>query len=340
LREIAQKKLLSGTLTEALRILSLPSSTGEEPYSIAITLLDTGLNPSQFSVDAIDISENALALARRAVYRKNSFRGKQEEHIKSRYFTSEGNLFRLSELVKKQVNFSQGNIFDANFLPGNNIYDIVFCRNLLIYFDADDKKRAFGKLERLLKKDGLLFIGHSESGAVPEDKFTKTGIAKAFAFLNRPPEKKATKEIKQPKSATPLKPRKKILSKPFPDTTTIIEKKDVKPKPEVTQQKPLESLEKARQLADAGNLDEAKEICLQHLGRNSDDAQAHFLLGLISVATGNEQIGEQYYRKALYLDPKHYETLIHLSFLVDQQGDKPGAERLRNRAERVNKESA
>ena len=132
-----------------LRLLSLPSSTGEEPYSMAMALLDAGFPANRFRVDAVDISARALARAGHAVYGKNSFRG-NELGFRDRHFEATAHGYRLSDAVRRQVQFQQGNLLAAGFLPGVESYDVIFCRNVLIYFDRAAQDRALTVLVRLL----------------------------------------------------------------------------------------------------------------------------------------------------------------------------------------------
>src|SRR5207249_345639 len=146
-----------------LRLLSLPSSTGEEPYSMAMALLDAGFPANRFRVDAVDISARALARAGHAVYGKNSFRG-NELGFRDRHFEATTHGYRLSDAVRRQVQFQQGNLLAAGFLPGVESYDVIFCRNVLIYFDRAAQDRALTVLVRLLTPKGVLFVAPSETG--------------------------------------------------------------------------------------------------------------------------------------------------------------------------------
>jgi chemotaxis protein methyltransferase WspC len=145
-----------------LSLLSLPCSTGEEPYSMAMALLDAAIPADRFRIDAVDISTRVLAQAGCAVYGRNSFRG-HELAFRDRHFEATAHGYRLSEAVRRQVRFQQGNLFAAGFLPGVELYDVVFCRNVLIYFDRAVQQRVVSMLERHLAADGYLFISHSES---------------------------------------------------------------------------------------------------------------------------------------------------------------------------------
>ena len=169
-----------------LRLLSLPCSSGEEPYSIAMTLLDAGLPAEAFAIDAIDVSERAMTLGTRAVYGRNAFRGHLLE-FRDRHFTQVAEGWQLAAPVCNTVRFTRMNLFDAA-LRANAPYDFVFCRNLLIYFDRDDQARAVDALEALLASDGTLFVGPSETGALFRHAMHSARIPLAFAFHKSPPE--------------------------------------------------------------------------------------------------------------------------------------------------------
>lgn len=98
-----------------LRVLSVPCSTGEEPYSIAMTLLDSGLTPNQFCIDAVDISKRALLKAKQALYSKRAFRGGGVE-AKLRYFEQVADSYQVRPIVRDTVKFIQGNLLKPGFL--------------------------------------------------------------------------------------------------------------------------------------------------------------------------------------------------------------------------------
>src|SRR5437868_5412796 len=154
----------------ALRLLSIPSSTGEEPYSMVMALMDAGIPPSRFCVDAVDISERALAHAHHGAYGKSSFRGANVD-FRDRYFDASARGYQLKSVVRDQVRFHQANLFAADFLPGTERYDIIWCRNLLIYFDRPTQDRAIEVLSRLLTHEGFLFVGPSETAVLSQHAF-------------------------------------------------------------------------------------------------------------------------------------------------------------------------
>ncbi len=178
-----------------LRILSIPCSTGEEPYSIAMTLIDTGLlseiNVNRLYIEARDISSNSLRKARLGIYGRESFRGKNLS-FRDRHFDlikdgssprpestrdSQNYKWQMGTSIKNMIRFKKGNLTDEQMLsPDEKPYHIIFCRNLLIYLSESGKRRALKKIESLLSKNGVLFVGHVERsfvcGSEQRDKFS------------------------------------------------------------------------------------------------------------------------------------------------------------------------
>ncbi|AOK49292.1 chemotaxis protein CheR [Burkholderia sp. MSMB617WGS] len=171
---------LSAQPARALRVLSAPCSTGEEPYSAAMALLDVGIDPARFEIDALDISARAIAHAERARYGRNSFRG-HALGFRGRHFKAAADAWVLDERVRACVRFRQANLLDLLGCPGQP-YDFVFCRNVLIYFDRDAQDRVVRIVEEQLDERGILFVGPAETGVVMRQGLTSAQIPLAFAF--------------------------------------------------------------------------------------------------------------------------------------------------------------
>ena len=183
LGRLARKCLAEIGSRRPLRILSLPCSTGEEPYSIAMALFDACFAAHQFKVEALDVSPLSVQKAQSAVYGKNSFRGLQTD-FRERYFSLEGDGYRLSSRVCEQVGFHVGNLLDPALLASHERYDFVFCRNLLIYFDLKTQKQALDVLKRLTRDDGVLFIGPAEGNLLSRLGMRSIGAPQSFAFCH------------------------------------------------------------------------------------------------------------------------------------------------------------
>jgi chemotaxis protein methyltransferase WspC len=316
-----------------MRILSVPCSSGEEPYSLAMALLDAGVATERFQIDAVDISANALHRAARGHYGKNSFRGTDLE-FRNRHFVAVKDGYALHHEVRRHVTFARDNVLDDGFLSEAAPYDFIFCRNLLIYFDRATQILALAKLHHLLAAEGVLFVGPAEVPLVSEGGFTSANLPHAFACRktnpapNPPPPPRRKKKTHQP-NAEKLKTEK--LKKPTSDFSLS----DFQPFSISDVPPALENLlHQARQLADAGRLVEATAICEAHLAHNGTSAEAYYLLGLVKDAA-NDPDAIKYYRRALYLDPNHYETLVHAALCLEKAGEAAAAHTFKRRAARA-----
>ena len=163
-----------------VRILCMPCSTGEEAYTIAMAMLDAGIAPERFTIDAIDISNHALDTARQARYGSNAFRSRALG-FRDRHFKPSGDHWRLSADVTERVRFRQANLLTLEtqaFEP----FDFVFCRNVLIYFDRPMQRTAVRVLDDLLAPGATLFVGPAETGLMMREGMTSAKLALAFAF--------------------------------------------------------------------------------------------------------------------------------------------------------------
>jgi chemotaxis protein methyltransferase WspC len=185
LARLANEKLARDA-ARVLRVLSVPCSSGEEPYSAAMALLDAGIGADRFVIDAMDISARVIDLAQQAVYGRNSFRGGELE-FRERHFSAQDHGWLLNERVRASVRFSQANLFDAP-LDGGTRYDFIFCRNVLIYFRRDAQDRAIHLLDARLADGGMIFVGPAETGLMMRHTLSSARIPLAFAFQRTPAE--------------------------------------------------------------------------------------------------------------------------------------------------------
>ena len=146
-----------------ISIWSAGCSSGEEPFSIVMLAAEAGLVPGRdFRVYASDISRTVLANARRGVYREAAFRD-TEEHFRSRYFSEKDGLTCISDDVKREVDFIHLNLLDSARVSLLGTMDVILCRNVIIYFDLETKKRVVKTFHEKLEPGGYLFLGHAES---------------------------------------------------------------------------------------------------------------------------------------------------------------------------------
>ena len=310
-----------------LRLLSLPCSTGEEPYSMAMALLDAGFAANEFQIDALDISQRALEQAALGRYGANAFRG-DDPNIRERYFqqdTDGGQ--RVHARLCDMVNFQCGNILDSFVSPTHMGYDIVFCRNLLIYFDRTTQLRAITHLKSWLRVDGLLFAGPAEAGMLSQHGFEALEAAHSFAFRRRPATR--TQTVQPSAAYVPAKPR----VAPPSVTTTIRHQPPIQP---VQAESPpntdaMTGLGIIIAHANAGRSGEASSACAQQLAEYGPSAELFFWWGLICDGAGETEAALRHYRKTLYLEPFHARALAHLAALLATHGDHSGAARLQQR---------
>ena len=181
--EVFQKYLLPEVLKakkiKSLKLWSAGCSTGEEPYTLAILILEVlGPRISQWFVDilGVDISRAALEKAMKGEYGEYTLRNMPPELIR-KYSVKEGPIYKIKDEVKKLVRFEAINLLDRSQTSRIRGMDFVFCRNVLIYFDIEARKRVVASFYESLNPGGYLFIGHSES---------LHGISRAFKLIHFP----------------------------------------------------------------------------------------------------------------------------------------------------------
>jgi chemotaxis protein methyltransferase WspC len=312
------------------RILSVPCASGEEPFSLVMALRDAEVPVERFQIEAMDVSPRALSRAARGVYPKNSFRGRSLA-FRSRYFQHGTGGFAIDPTVREAVRFSQGNLLSEDFPTGDAGYDFVFCRNLLIYLAPSMRRRALCRLESLLAPAGVLFVGLAEQALALEHGYVGAKSPASLAScqsafqLPRAPFARLAKRPRstlriQPAGAT-LRQRQKAARTPPPAARSAVFAS-------------RSNLEAARRLADAGRLPEAAAACEAYLRESRTCAQGYYVLGLVREASGGPDAIECY-RKALYLEPNHYESLLRMARLFHENGQPSRARTYAVRAERV-----
>lgn len=318
-----------------LRILSLPCSTGEEPFSIVMALLDAGLAPGLFEVDAVDISERVLERARQGVYGRNSFRG-DDLGFRDRYFLPSGEGHAVTRQVASRVRFLRGNLLEPGLLAGEPPYDFVFCRNLLIYFDRPTQSAVLEVLKRLMQRDGAMFIGPAEASLLSQQGMQPLGYPQAFVFRHGPSQaaKPSRLQVPAPAATVAAPAPARVPSRPRPPMPKPTQPKPGQARTAAGGEGPEATLANIVSLANSGRSEEARRACEAFLAAHGPSADAFYWLGLLSDVAGKADEAQDYYRKALYLAPQHAEALAHLAALLAARGDRAGARRLQQRASR------
>lgn len=162
--EILPELMEERELGSRVRIWSAGCSTGEEPYTIAMLLAESPVAKGfDFDIFGNDISRKVLKQARAGVFRESSFR-QSEPHVRDRYFRPAGRgSFQLRDQIRRQVTFGHLNLMDESAMGLVNHVDVIFCRNVIIYFSKESRARLISTFHRKLRPGGYLLLGHSES---------------------------------------------------------------------------------------------------------------------------------------------------------------------------------
>lgn len=358
--------------SDPVRILSAPCAAGEEPYSIAMSLLDSGLQPEQFRIDAIDISRVALSKAKTARYSPNAFRN-ADSGFRDRWFRMDGGSAVLDESVSRCINFAWANILEVSFVTGaidsgRAPYDVVFCRNLLIYLTTDARSAVERSIDRLLKEDGIVVLGAAEP-AILQGNWVADSVGSTFTLRRGVSGESARWPSLAGRSALPA-PRRPKPTLPPPNTAPSYPAPSPQPPqarpsrfpapaPSPTPPAPPPTSTKSADLrcedsgggsatqtvhliladvnalANARRFSEAIALCESAQRDIGPSAELYFIAGIMHQTSGSLAIAEDCFQKTLYLDASHDEALLALSLLAEQRGDSGQAAQYRRSALRV-----
>ena len=354
-----------------VRVLSVPCSTGEEPYSLAIALETEGIPAASCQIDGVELSPAHLLRAVTGRYTSFSFREAGSDPRPVWFTEVDAGRWEVRPRVRDRVRFRPGNVVAPDFLADEPPYDLILCRNLFIYLTPEGRARALANLDRLLAHDGLLCLTPTEADRLPAARFVPAGPVALAGFRKV-----------HPAHADPL-PRSGVLAFPrrepamtktpprsgtllFPGRTLIASQPGAGTSPTPGDQRPsIASLPQpspastsggakstpdrlpaaddpvlaGRTLADAGRLAEARVVCETAARRTGPTATLYGLLGVINLAEGRTDEASEAFRKALYLDPDHVETLTHMIGLCERRGDRVQAEGIRRKLARMSREA-
>ena len=298
-----------------LRILSLPCASGEEAYSAVIVLVEAGLRPEDVQVLGIDISRSAIERAQAGVYRPTALRGRAPVEP---WMVPQAGGFSVAAGIRRCVRFRIGNALDPMLFDPSERFDVVFCRNLLIYLHPDARARVLRALLGVLEPRGLLFAGQAEvlnasselrpyEGGCPLSYIREpaAGMADPAEAATHPNPGKAAKAARAP--VPPAKPQKPA--------------KIVEPTPQA--------------LADAGRLDEARDACARRLELHPEEIDTLFLLGLVEAARNDLRAADAAFARVCFLDRDHVAAIDHRIALAERLDHPEQARDLRKRAQRL-----
>jgi chemotaxis protein methyltransferase CheR len=317
-----------------IRIWSAGCCTGEEPYSIAM-ILDRLLpheERSRITITATDLNPLFLEKARAAVYGNWSFRATRPE-VRDRHFSPVApGRWQLEGRLRDQVAFSLLNLAGQSWpspAGGTSDVDVIFCRNVLMYFAPAQRREVLDRFRRALRPGGWLIVSMSEASDALFAPLQPVRIAGVTVYRNvpaavmaNPPVRTLPPVLAPPPREEQRRPRKRRVSvQPLPSETAPATPASA-------------HFAEARALADQGRLEEARERCLVAFASEKTNPALHYLLAAVERELGDHAAARQSLRRALYLEPRFvlaHVALAHLDLAGSHR--ESAARHLRNAAE-------
>ncbi len=317
---------------EPLRIWSAGCATGEEPYSLAIQLTEDfpeWSQPDRLELLASDLNPRFIQQAREGLYRNWAFRQTQPS-LRENCFVKAGAYWQLSDRYRKMVQFSVQNMFDtpADRLP----FDLIICRNVLIYFDAETQAKIIDSFYRQLKPRGWLVLGPAELTPLRAHPFYVPEFAHLSCFS------KARPIECLPQPSTLINP---LVTESVPEFLVAF-----KPEAELekTQNHPIprsvDDIETAQRLADSGHLSAAADICLRLQVLEPLNYQNLYCLAIIRSSQGEPQDALNLFRRVLYLNRNHILSHYQMGLIYQQLGQPKASRRALRNAQQLMHEQA
>jgi chemotaxis protein methyltransferase CheR len=333
--EIVKRKSYPGA---SLRIWSAGCSTGEEPYTIAM-ILAVGMVDMPVQILATDVSHDALKAARQGIYTSRSVRDMPQEYL-NRFFSKEGDKYFLDESIKHMVEFRYFNLVTEPYpLMEMSGWDIIFCRNVTIYFQAEATRKVIHNFSRSLREGGYLFAGYSESLRYISDEFNTIQQEGAFFYQKGAPKKKVRKKsrkirgrrVSAGRSGNKMGPKvdaglesdeigricaeaRELLEMGQPERASEILTPYLR-QPTISESVLLLEAEIALNQSD---LDKAEQMCESIIQREPLSVGGRYLLGVIYRTWEEEARAIEEFKKVLYLEPEHALARFNLGELYSQ----------------------
>lgn len=352
---VLPERIRAKAQTKQLRILSAGCSSGEEPYSLAIMVREAlpDLNDWDVKIVGIDINPTILLKAAQARYSEWSLRATSDD-VRHRYFRANGADFVLAPEIQKMVSFEERNLVDEDPLFWKSLAcDVVFCRNVLMYFTPEIARSVVGRISQALVPRGYLFLGHAETlrGITPDFHLCHTHdtfyyqqrdhfeaeLTQLDTLSNAPlllpvqvePEVKHSNDpvsqhaVTAPPSAWDLSlVLEAVRQERFADALELIGSL-----PADSHEDPDALLLRAVLLTNHGRVNESEEVCRRLLALDELNAGAHYLMALCREHEGDTHRAIEHGLTSIYLDPSFAMPHLHLGILAKRAGDTVGAQR-------------
>lgn len=286
----------------AVRAWAPGCATGEEPFTLAILACEAFPPEPPVSILATDISVEALSWAQGGRYRARSIRG-LEPAVRARYFEQDGDALRVGERLRRLVRFERHNLVRDPVPPlGEAPFDLIVCRNILIYFDGETVEAVIRSLERALTPHGTLLLGAA-------DALCSTGQRLAALAAGHPPWRRRAAPARRRPLRRPLRP--------------------------APVESPAELLARALRAADEERRGEAIALATQLLADDPLNVDAYFVRGLVELNAGDGAAAVDSLRRALYVEPTFGLAAFELGRAHDALGDLAAARRAYEQALRT-----
>ncbi|HEX2016308.1 MAG TPA: CheR family methyltransferase [Solirubrobacteraceae bacterium] len=341
LEAIDWRMLLDAAVHEgraSVRAWSAACASGEEPYTLAIMASEAlGVRPPPVDVLATDIAQSALHRARAGSYGWRSLRHVPES-ARTRYFEPLSRGLRVTEELRSCVRFARHNLVRDSIPPdGEDGFDLIVCRNVFIYFRAEQVARTIGALERCLRPHGMLVLGAADRLATPRRAVTRASARPTPQPAGGGRPRRSEPLRSQPGGRPESSPAERGDERPVPrpgrraNAPAADSAKaaglSAGARVEAGGEGPEDRAGLAIALADTGRTQEAVELAAQLLADDPLDARAHYARGLAVLAAGQgpEAIGDL--RRSLYLAPTLAPAAFALAKAYEQRGDRAAARR-------------
>ncbi|MDD5773198.1 MAG: tetratricopeptide repeat protein [bacterium] len=357
LREVVLPEIINRKCAKdkTIRIWAAGCSSGEEPYSIAMTVWSSLLDRKSWKVHILgtDVSNRVLEAAKKGVYSKRTLRGVDDSFLRNffekRDDERDKDCYAVKDSIKEMVQFKYFNLVETPY-PLNEMenWDIIFCRNVTIYFKPESTKRVIHNFYQSLAGKGYLFIGHSETLSNISDEFELVGARGAF-FYCKTGREKIKSELNYVKNNVLRKIDNRIFQKDLFSWENLDgREKNVPSSPGVVPinrakddlSKKIEILLKnAERSINKENIEDAVKFCLEAENLDPLAWNAYFLLGLIYNNAGKLEDAIIQFKKVIYINPKYFLVHYYLGNIYQKTGDYQNAVMSFNNAlEYLNKE--
>ncbi len=323
-RECADRCRTSGNI----RIWSAGCSTGAEAYTISIVLnefCDANDYGATFSIIGTDINRRSLAQAREGRYQEWALRGMSEER-RNTYFTRDDDSWRIRPRYRKNVTFEYHNLVKTpipSLLHGLAAFDIIFFRNVMIYFDSETRLRLMQQLARSLVDGGWLILGHAEMNLPPSDLLCLTEVNKTIVYRKTSadsPQRLPASTISFDAFAEPPAPESAAYRPPSVADIEVPEISDLaQPEPETSD--PKAGVRALRRFADRGEWERAQAYCRQLRRLHPYEPMIFLYQAYIYEHLNQIEEAIKSLRNALYLDRGLVLAHYHLGLLMNRSGN-------------------